>query len=104
MDIEITRPKQYTDKFRDYYLWVDDNEIATIKPNSKQQITFPDDSKNIRVTVDWCSSAEFKISNFNSKKLIIKNSFGDNLLKSIFLPLYYITFGKDKYLTIENGI
>ncbi len=103
MDITITRPKQFTDKIRDYYLWADDIEVGKIKPNSSATFTIPDNTKKIRATIDWCSSPEFDISAMESNKLTVFNSFGNNFMASLFLPLYYVTFGKDKYLTIKSG-
>lgn len=32
----------------------------------------------------------------------MKNSFGSDLFKSLFLPLYYISLGKESYLKIER--
>jgi len=103
MEIEVTRPKQYADKMRDYYLWADDKEIGKIKPNSVTIFTIPDDTLKIRATIDWCASQEFDVKKLKSNKVTISNTFASNLLSALILPLYYITFGKHKYLTIESG-
>lgn len=104
MDIEIIRPKQYQDKIRDYHLVVDGSKLTKIKPNSKTIISIPDDAVYIQAKIDWCSSPKFYIKDIKSKQVIIKNTFGGRFFTALFLPLYYITFGKDKYLTIENII
>ena len=104
MDFEIIRPKQYQDKIRNYHLFVDGKKVSEIKPASSQIISIPDHSTYIQVKIDWCSSPKFDVSSAKSNKLVIKNSMGGSLLKSLILPLYYITFGKNKYLTIENPI
>jgi len=104
MDIEITRPKQYQDKIRDYHLIVDGNKVAKIKPNSKSTITIPDDAVYIQAKVDWCTSPKFSVQDIQSSKVTIQNTFGGNLLKAIFLPVYYITFGKGRYLIIKSVI
>jgi len=104
MEIEVTRPKQYADKIRDYYLWADGKEVGKVKPNSVTTFTIPDDTLKIRATIDWCASQEFEVKNIKSNQLTISNTFGSNLLSALLLPLYYITLGKNKYLTIESGI
>ena len=104
MDFEIIRPKQYQDKIRNYHLFVDGKKLVEIKPASSQIVSIPDHSKYIQVKIDWCSSPKFYIDSSKSNKLVIKNSMAGNFLKSLILPLYYITFGKGKYLKIENPI
>ncbi|CAG9001278.1 MAG: hypothetical protein CENE_03296 [Candidatus Celerinatantimonas neptuna] len=104
MEIKVTRPKQYTDKFRNYYLWADDQKIGKIKSNSTTTYIIPDDTLKIRATIDWCSSQEFEINNLKSNQVVISNTFGSNFLSVLLLLWYYITFGKNKYLTIESGI
>ena len=94
MEIEVTRPKQYQDKFRDYYLWADDQEVGKLKPNSTAKFVIPEGTQKIRATLDWCSSQEFDVKKIQANKIIIFNSFGTNLLTAIFLPLYYTFFAK----------
>ena len=104
MDIEVFRPKQFHDMARDYRLFADGEEIAVIKRGTSQTVALPKDAKVLQAKIDWCSSAEFNLSELSSNKITIKNSFANNIFKALFLPLYYISFGKNKYLTIENGI
>ena len=104
MEIEITRPKQYQDKIRDYYLWADDKKVGKVKPNSTATYVIPDNTQKIRFTIDWCSSPEFKVQDIQSGKVTVSNTSGSNRVSALLLPLYYITFGKNKYLTITSGI
>ena len=103
MEIEINRPKQHQDKIRDYHLIVDGNKLTKIKPNSKAVVTIPDDAEYIQAKIDWCSSPKFYVRDIKSNQVLIKNTFGGNTLTALFISLYYITFGKGKYLTIESG-
>lgn len=89
---------------RDYHLLVDGKEIAVIKRGTTQKITLPEGSKTLKAVIDWCSSPEFNVCDIRSGKIVLKNSFGSNFFKSIFLPLYYISLGKNRYLKIETGI
>ncbi len=104
MNIQVFRPKQFVDMTRDYKLFADDIEVATIKRGVSQTIEIPDSTKNLQAKVDWCSSHSFPVTSINEKGIIIKNSFGSNIFTLVFLPLYYITFGKNKYLTVVNNI
>jgi len=104
MNIQVFRPKQFVDMARDYKLFADDVEIASIKRGVTQTIEIPDSTKNIQAKIDWCSSQTFPITSLTEKGIIIKNSFGSNIFKLFFLTLYYITFGKNKYLSVTNGI
>jgi len=105
MEIQITRPNQFQDKIRNYNLIIDGEKVTEIKPNSTQKISIPDNAEYIQAKIDWCSSPIFYINSLTSDKLIVKNSFGDSLIKILlFFGLYYITFGKEKYLVIENDI
>ncbi len=103
MDIEIIRPKQYQDRIRNYKLVIDGVETTIIKPNSKTRITLPDDAEYLQGKIDWCTSPKFYVRDIKSSQVSIKNSFGGNWFTAILLPLYYITFGKGKYLKIESG-
>ncbi|WP_233009606.1 hypothetical protein [Rheinheimera faecalis] len=104
MEIEVTRPKQFADMARDYHLLVDGKEVAIIKRGTTQTITLPVGSKTLKAVIDWCSSPEFNVSDIRSGKVVVRNAFSSNFFKSIFLPLYYISVGKDRYLKIESGI
>ena len=104
MEIVVTRPKQYQDMIRDYHLIIDGEKAAKIKPNSTQTINIPDNAEYIQAKIDWCSSPKLYIKDLSTNKILVKNSFAGNFIKALLLPLYYITFGKGKYLTIENNI
>jgi len=104
MNIQIFRPKQLADMARDYKLFADDVEVATIKRGVTQIFEIPDSTKNIQAKVDWCSSQTFPVASITEKGITIKNSFSSNIFTFILLPLYYITFGKNKYLSVTNGI
>lgn len=103
MDITVTRPKRYFDMTRDYKLWVDGKVLISIGTDSTLAVTLPEGSKKFKFTVDWCSSPELMVSDIKSGKLTVQNSCSGNPLKALFLPIYYLTLGKDKYLKIDTG-
>ncbi|QGX38421.1 hypothetical protein [Permianibacter aggregans] len=102
MEIKVTRPKQFADMVRDYRLLADSKEIAVIKRGTTQSVTLPEGCKMLKAEIDWCSSPEFPVSEIRAGKIVVKNSFSSNFLKAMFLPLYYISFGKEMYLAIES--
>ena len=102
MEIEVNRPKQYHDKIRDYTLWADSKKIGKIKPNSLTNYTIPDDTKFIWFSIDWCSSPKLSVKDIQSNKVTVSNTMSSHLLSGLFLPIYYVTFGKNKYLTITS--
>lgn len=102
MEIEIVRPKQFADKVRNYRLWADEHEVALIKPNSSQIVRLPEGTQTLRATIDWCSSPDFSVADIHGNKLVVQNGFASNILAALTLPLYYITFGRGKYLAIRN--
>jgi len=52
----------------------------------------------------YSSSQTFPVASITDKGIIIKNSFGSNIFKLLFLTIYYVSFGKSKYLSVTNGI
>tara|TARA_B100001059_G_C17779253_1_gene553132 strand:- start:122 stop:379 length:258 start_codon:yes stop_codon:yes gene_type:complete len=85
-------------------LLVDGKEAAAIKRGTTETITLPEGIKTLKALVDWCSSPDFDVSDIRSGKIVVKNLFSSNFFKSLFLPLYYITFSKGRYLRVEIGI
>lgn len=102
MEIEVTRPNQFADKARDYRLLADDKVIALLKRGTTIKITLPEGCKKLKATIDWCSSPDFDVSDLQSGRVIVKNTFSSDVFKSTLMPLYYITFGYKKYLKIES--
>ncbi len=102
MDIELVRPKQFQNRIRNYHLYVDGKKVIELIPNSSQVVSIPNHSKYIQAKIDWCSSPKYYLDGSQCKKLVVKNSMDGGLLKALVLPLYYMTFGKSKYLAIED--
>lgn len=102
MDIELIRPKQFQDRSRSYHLYVDGKKFIKVRPNSSQVISIPNHTKYIQAKIDWCSSRKYYFRDAKYKKLVVKNAITGGFLKALILPIYYITFGKNRYLTIQS--
>ncbi|ATD01215.1 hypothetical protein [Pseudoalteromonas spongiae] len=103
MDIEVFRPKQFQDMARDYKLFADGKQVAVIKRGKTQTVSLPANTQVIQAKIDWCSSAEVKVSELSGTKITVKNTFANNIIEAMFFAWYYISFGKNKYLTIESS-
>ena len=104
MEIQVYRPKQYADMTREYKLLADNVEITTLKRGETIGVSIPENTNVLQARIDWCYSQEVKISELNGIQLTVKNNFSGNILKVLLLTLYYVSFGKNKYLKIEQGI
>ena len=104
MEIQVFRPNQSSDIARAYKLYADDKEVATIKRGETTVVSIQDKTKMLQAKIDWCCSPLFPVSAITSGSITVKNSFSDNLFGRLFLPLYYITFARGRYLVIEDGV
>jgi len=103
MNIKVFRPKQYSDKLRRYKLLINGNVVAELKAGHQIEITIPEGSSILSAKVDWCSSNELSISEISPNDTVeVKNSFSHKLWIP-FIPIYYITFGRKKYLSIKKS-
>lgn len=101
MELSVFRPSQVIDMARDYTLLADGRKIATIKRGQTQTVSIPQTTQYIQAKIDWCSSRKVAVESLSSRQLIVRNTFASNLLNALLLPLYYVTFGRNNYLTID---
>ena len=104
MEIQVFRPNQSSDIARAYKLYADDKEVATIKRGETTVVSIPDKTKMLQAKIDWCCSPLFPVSAITSGSITVKNSFSGNALKMPFLTLYYVTFARERYLVIGDGV
>ena len=62
MKILIKHPVQYSDKLRAYKIKADNKEIALIKAGNDLEISIPNETKHLIVTVDWATSNRIEVS------------------------------------------
>ena len=104
MEIKVVRPNQIGDMLRQYKLYADGKEVATIKRGETIAVSVPDKTKMLQAKIDWCCSPMFPVSAITAGSITVKNSFTDSLFKRLFLPLYYITLARKRYLVIEDRV
>ena len=104
MEIKVSRPKQFADMSRAYHLLADGKKLVSLNRGECQTVVLPEGTTSIKAVIDWCSSPELSLNDIKGNEIVIKNSFADNLLLMLIAPLYFTTFGKNRYLKIEHGI
>ncbi len=101
MKIYVSRPKQWADMFCAYMLHIDGKKVAKIRRGQTIGLNIPDGASILSGKINWCSSNEIDIAELSpDDKLEIKNSFSPEGL-SPYVPIYYVTFGRKKYLKLE---
>ena len=100
MNLEIERPAQWADMTRNYEILIDGKKVAEIGRGEKIQLEVPDTTYSVQARIDWCTSNCMTLR-ANSNKLIVRNSFSGNPLKWLFV-IYYISFGRNKYLELVS--
>jgi hypothetical protein len=93
--IIINRASEYSNKLRDIKILLNDKEIGKIKDGESKTFPIQPGKYQLIAKVDWCSSNEITL-NINEGEV---KRFSLNGTSS-FLALYYITFGRNKYLNL----
>ena len=94
--ITVKRSSEYANKLRKIQLVLDDQVIDEIEDGEIKTIKVKPGKHILKAKIDWCQSNEivFNINEGEDKEFFLKGT-------SPLLALYYITFGKDKYLQLE---
>ena len=124
----IKRKKEYFNFLRNYQIFVDEKKIGEISYGETKEFEINSGIHKLEAKIDWCSSAvmDTNITEVEKKEVIVKSfmyanwlvfafigamilSFVFNFKYALFLliPLfvftfYYITFGRKKYLVLEE--
>ena len=102
MKLKLKRRKQLlSDRARDYQIFIDGEHAGSISYDGKTEFDLPAGKHEILLKVDWCSSNTLIINDDQTEiNLSCYNTFGGWIMFIPFIPLYYITFGRKKYLTL----
>jgi hypothetical protein len=128
--INIQRTSEYNNRLRDYQIYIDNKKTGTIGNGEQKSFEIDEGTHIIEAKIDWCGSPKvtLEIKNDESKNLkvggfkygkwlvpsslfllllsFLLNHFFDfyyltYLIYPVFLLLiYYLTFGRKKYLTL----
>lgn len=129
--IRMQRKKEYNNRLRNYQIFIDNTKAGAIANGEIEDFTVSAGQHTIKATIDWCSSKEvivtvgenetkdLKVSGFKNGNWIMPLTGGIIALHfmlrillqinyTIFLVIpafliimYYLTFGRKKYLIIN---
>ena len=130
--IKIQRTKEHNNRLRDFIILIDGQEIGKLANGEIKDFEIVPGHHTIKAKIDWCSSPELSIitDDNETKNLkvggfkygnwlmpitviiillhsIIKAKAGINgtiflVIPSFLLLAYYLTFGRNKYLTLTE--
>lgn len=130
--IKIQRTSEYNNRMRNYQIFIDGQKTGIIANGQTMEFTTSPGQHTIMAKIDWCSSPDLLIHiNDNETKnlkvgsfkhanwimpigagiialhFILKMTMGFNYVLFLVFPvslilLYYITFGRKKFLTLTE--
>ncbi len=130
--IIINRSSEYLNKFRNYSLYIDDKEIATVADGKTVTLDVDAGKHAMYAKIDWCSSPTLsfdlseeeiktlKVSGFKNGNWMMPVGFIIFILSGLaalffdagyiiyialpffFISIYYLTFGRKQYLTLKE--
>ena len=97
----IHRPRQFADRVRRYRIFVDKEFVATISAGASVEIERPPDGSTITAKMDWVRSNSVSVHRLEpGQQLEVRNRMGWRMWLP-FAMLYYITFGRSRYLQLS---
>jgi hypothetical protein len=130
--IRLKRTSEYNNRMRDFKIFIDGQQIGTIANGETKEFPTTAGPHIVTAKIDWCSSPDLsvdvndnqtktlKVGGFRSGQILMPIGFGLFVLHFILskfadfdhtiffaallllIPLYYLTFGRKKYLTLEE--
>lgn len=101
MQVNLKRLRRYSDKLRRYKIIVDGQLVGHISNGEEKILELSDSAHSIYLKIDWCTSPVIQIGPEKSEhKLTCHNSFSGWKMFFLPLPLYYISFGRKKYIAL----
>lgn len=94
--IIINRSSEKSNKFRKIEIFLEDKKIGTIKDGETKEFDIQPGEHVLTAKIDWCKSNDLIVSIKDGETKSFDLS-GTNPN----LALFYITVGKDKYLTLK---
>ena len=103
MKITIARPNQWADRLRAYRIVVDGKEMGEIRAGEARSFQLSDADHEIRARIDWCGSNTVSVRRDSEHvHLECENSFFGWRALLPWIPIYYVTFRRGKYLTLKE--
>ncbi|MBN4071946.1 hypothetical protein JYT83_00860 [bacterium AH-315-F18] len=98
-NLTVLRDNGWTDKIRNYRILVDGIEIGSLGEGAKLKHPISEGPHVIEAKIDWCGSHPLEFSTTTEDQTVVVKS-GLRGWR-VFLSIYYITFGRRNYITLE---
>ncbi|MFH1998222.1 MAG: hypothetical protein ABIK28_01010 [Planctomycetota bacterium] len=103
MKLRFIRQRQLADLVRAYRIFVDGKHIENIRFGQTKEMEITDGEHEVLLKIDWCCSNTIRLgSEAGEKTLKCYNTFAGWKIFTLIVPLYYTTFGRKHYLTLED--
>jgi len=101
--LRLTRSNEYANRRRSIKILIDGKEAGKVDNGETKNFEVESGSHTVQAKIDWCSSRKvnFDISD-NETRLFALNSFANGNILALFMTSYYITFGANRYLKLEE--
>ncbi|MDP2176038.1 MAG: hypothetical protein Q8K70_09025 [Bacteroidota bacterium] len=130
--IRLKRTSEYNNRMRDFKIFIDGQQVGTIANGETKDFPTTVGQHIVTAKIDWCSSTDIsvdvvdnhtktlKVGGFRNGQILMSIGLGLFVLHFIvskfadfeyiiflvalllLLPFYYLTFGRKKYLTLEE--
>jgi hypothetical protein len=101
--LQITREDEYMNRLRNISIYLDGLKLGTIKNGEIKDFEIAAGDHFIKAKIDWCGSntIHFHVAATETKFFNLCSFAKDNPLGSL-ATIYYISFGTNKYLKLEQ--
>jgi hypothetical protein len=97
--LTIRRDRGYTDKLREYHVWLDGIEVGQIRERDELRLEVPSGSHVLVARIDWCGSRplRFEVGSADTVGLVRSALRGWRMA----LGTLYILLNRNGYLMLE---
>jgi len=101
--IKLQRTNEFINRLRDYGVYINDQKVDDIANGKTIEFKVPPGNHRICCKIDWCSSPEIDFNiHDNQTRTFSVGSFKNNHFLLSFAAIYFITFARNKYLTLKE--
>ena len=101
--LKIIRQSEYANRFRNIEIFLDNKELCRISNAETQVFEIAEGVHTLHAKIDWCTSNKISFSvSQNQSKGFQLSSFAKHNPLGVFAAIYYITFGANRYLKLEE--
>ena len=98
--IRIKRMNEYSNLMRDYKIFIDGQQVGTIANGETKSFSTTAGQHTVTTKIDWCSSPDVTID-VEENQTVDLNVYGLKTPIEFLLLIYYLTKGRNRYLTLE---